>query len=31
QRQCERLRDCYKYCMSPKRCTYGTCYCEPSP
>nr|AIL48765.1 potassium channel blocker pMeKTx7-1 [Mesobuthus eupeus] len=31
QRQCQTVQDCYKYCMTPKRCTYGTCYCYPSP
>nr|AIL48766.1 potassium channel blocker pMeKTx7-2 [Mesobuthus eupeus] len=31
QRQCQTVRDCYKHCQSPKRCTLGTCYCEPSP
>nr|P0DMR8.1 RecName: Full=Toxin BmKK12 [Mesobuthus martensii] len=31
QRQCQNVQNCYKYCMSPKKCEYGTCYCEPSP
>nr|AIL48764.1 potassium channel blocker pMeKTx7-3 [Mesobuthus eupeus] len=29
QRQCQHVRNCYKYCESPEKCQFGTCYCKP--
>nr|Q95NJ8.1 RecName: Full=Potassium channel toxin alpha-KTx 17.1; AltName: Full=BmKK4; AltName: Full=Toxin Kk4; AltName: Full=Toxin TXKs4; Flags: Precursor [Mesobuthus martensii]AAK61821.1 toxin TXKs4 [Mesobuthus martensii]CAC38038.1 K+ toxin-like peptide [Mesobuthus martensii] len=28
QTQCQSVRDCQQYCLTPDRCSYGTCYCK---